>query len=140
MASPQRGHREHPHVADVILEAWGRDLAACFEEAIAALVGVCFDGARAEVVGSYDFAIAPGTDGAMLLDVLDEVLFVIDTADDVPIGATLAERGGSLAATLQLADRGSVEVIGSVPKAISRSASLVEHVDDQVRCRFLVDV
>jgi SHS2 domain-containing protein len=38
MPRPARGHRSLPHTADVIIDAWGPDQAACYEEAVAALV------------------------------------------------------------------------------------------------------
>ena len=140
MASPERGHRAHPHVADVILEAWGPGLAACCEEAVAALVGVCFDAAAAEVVSRHPFVIDPGSDRAVLLDLLDEVVYVLDTSDDVPIRAEVTEHGRGLDVMLDLADRASKEVVGPAPKAISRSGLSVERVGVEVRCTFLVDV
>jgi SHS2 domain-containing protein len=51
MARAPRGHRTLPHTADVILEAWGPDLATCCEEAVAALVETYADSQSATVVG-----------------------------------------------------------------------------------------
>lgn len=144
MAAPDRGHRANPHVADVILEAWGPGLTECCEEAVAALLGVCFDvgfdDGPAEIVSRLDFAVDAGSADAMLLDLLDEVVFVLDTSDDVPVRAEVAEQGSGLAVTLHLVDRASAEVVGSAPKAISRSGLSVERADSEVRCTVLVDV
>src|SRR5690606_31120583 len=93
-----RGHRAVSHTADVILEAWAPDLAACLEEAVAALVGiyaVVADGERRRV---HELRLPAGPAERQLLDLLDEVIFLLDTDDDVPVGATvhrLDETGGA---------------------------------------------
>lgn len=57
----ERGHRSVAHTADVILEAWGRDLAACCEEATAALTEVYLDAVdRAALVSTARSTSDPG--------------------------------------------------------------------------------
>lgn len=140
MGPSRRGHRAHAHVADVILEAWGPGLTECFEEAVAAVLGLCVDPSEAVVTDHRTAIVGPGSAPSMLLDLLDEVVFVLDTADDTPVRAEIAEREGALAITFELADPASVGVVGSAPKAISHSGLAVERLGDRVRCTFLVDV
>lgn len=141
MSPAPRGHRSLPHTADVIIEAWGPDLAACAEEAVAALVETYADPRDAIVINEWAVQVPPVPADDMLLDILDEVVYAIDVADGVPIRAYVHAGGdGGLGARLALADPTSVESAGAVPKAISRSSLEVTHSPGRVRRRFLVDV
>lgn len=136
-----RGHVARPHTADVILEAWGTDAAACFEEVVAALVETCADVSGAVPVGHHDVVLPSGPNDSMLLGLLDEVIFVLDVGEAMPVSAAVSETtAGGLSATLTLAARDTVSPTGSVPKAVSRSGLLVEESPDRVRCRVLIDV
>jgi SHS2 domain-containing protein len=136
-----RGNRVVECTADVILEAWGPDLAVCCEEAVAALTATCVDARRANVVQNRRVCLAPDRPDALLIDVLDEVIFTLDTADGVPIAAEVCRSAdGGLDMDLAIADRETVVGVGAVPKAISRSGLRVESRAGKVWCRFLVDV
>ena len=136
-----RGHRVVPHTADVILEAWGPDLPSCCEEAVAALVGVCFERRSSSVSDHRGFAVPAGPDDTMLLDLLDEVVFVVDTEEAVPVGAAVrAGSSGGLDVELTMVGRDGVETVGPAPKAVSHSGLVVERGHGGVRCSFLVDV
>lgn len=139
--SQSRGHRVEPHTADVILHAWGPDFASCCEEAVLALVEICVDGRGAVPADPIRREIAPGPLDSMLLDLLDDVIFVFDTESAVPIRAEVhLETHGGLVAVLHTAERSTIEVIGSAPKAVSRSELVVDDGIDGVRCSFLIDV
>lgn len=137
----RRGHRTVAHTADVILEAWGPDLSACVEEAVAALVACYADPAGAEVVRQRSARVAPGTPEDVLLDVVDEVLLALDTEPDPPVAVRAAPApDGGLDLVIDLAARGTVAPAGAAPKAVSRSELSVSATDTGVRCRMLVDV
>jgi protein archease len=136
-----RGHRSLPHTADVIIEAWGPDLAACCEEAVVALVETYARPGAAAIVAARAVHVPPGPVDDMLLDLLEEVVFALDVAEGIPIRARVLTSGdGGLEARLALADPAGVEPAGAVPKAISRSGLEVTRRPEMVRCRFLVDV
>jgi SHS2 domain-containing protein len=136
-----RGHRAVPHTADVILEAWGPDLVSCLEEAVAALVGVFVDVRAADVVERRNVHLRPEAPESLLLEVLEEVIFALDTAEAVPVRVEVhTARDGGLDLELLLADPQTVTPTGAVPKAVSRSELEVRSRDGVVRCRFLVDV
>jgi SHS2 domain-containing protein len=128
----------------VIIEAWGPDLAACVEEAIAALISICVDARSASIEHTRSVRIGPGSYESVLLAALDEVIFTFDTSPDVPVGADVFLRGGDVDAhldlELDLAAPSSVEHTGAGPKAISRSGLEVDSSPGEVRCSFLVDV
>jgi SHS2 domain-containing protein len=141
VSDTRRGHRSLPHTADVILEAWGPDLAACCEEAVAALAAVYVEPTSAPEVARAHLHIRPADAESCVLAALEEVIFTLDTASAVPIAAEVRRAAdGGLDMALVLADRETVEPTGSVPKAISRSGLTVEGSAAGVRCRVLVDV
>jgi len=139
--SEDRGYRVVPHTADVILEAWGPDLAACCEEAVAALASTYVDGTGAAEVERRSVHVDGESDEQLLLELLEEVIFALDTAEGVPVAATArAAVDGGLDVTLVLADPDTVEPTGSAPKAVSHSELVVERQPGRVTCRFLIDV
>jgi SHS2 domain-containing protein len=136
-----RGHRVLPHTADVIVEGWGPDVAACVEEAVEGLVETYAEPVGAAVTDQQSVHVPAGPAEEMLVAMLDEVIFALDTADGVPVGARVSiATDGGLDAELVLAEADSVEPGGAVPKAISRSGLLMASGPYGVRCRFLVDV
>jgi SHS2 domain-containing protein len=141
MIGPRRGHRTLPHTADVIIEAWGPDFPSCCEEAVSALLGLCIGGPSATVNDRHGFIVTGGQADTMLLELLDEVLFVLDTEPAVPVRASVRSGpGGGLEVELALAERDTIEPVGAVPKAVSWSGLAVNDVEGGVRCSFLVDV
>lgn len=135
------GHRTIPHTADVIIESWAADFETCCREAVVGLIEVCVDGSRARVCDRRPFVVAPDSPDAMLLEVLEEVIFVLDTDPAVPVAAAVVPGpGGGLEVELTLAERHTVRPTGSAPKAVSRSGLTVVEEDGRFRCSFLIDV
>lgn len=142
MPRAERGHRALPHTADVILEAWAPEFGDCCEEAISALIAVCIDASTADIVGE-DVLYVPRASSldSMLLAVLDEIIFILDTAATLPVRAEVEQQdGGGLKIRLLMALREAVEADGSVPKGVARSELTVESGPNGFRCAFLVDV
>jgi SHS2 domain-containing protein len=136
-----RGHRALPHTADVIVEAWGPDLPACLEETVGAFAELYADSTRARMADRRRVRLAPAPAAELLLDLLDEVIFALDTHAAVPVAAEVTARGdGGLDATIALAARDSVTPTGAVPKGISRSHLQIDEGADRVTCSVLVDV
>lgn len=136
-----RGHRTVSHTADVVLEAWGPDLASCYEEAVAALVGTYAEHSGADAVETRMARLPPEPDESLLVDLLEEVIFVLDTADAVPVRAEVSQSDdGGLNVVFALVRRDRLRGTGTVPKAIARSELDVHRDANGVRCRFLVDV
>ena len=137
----EHGHRSLAHTADVILEAWGPDLASCCREAAAALVGTYVDKVNGEYVGERFVHVPPAPPEAQVFRVLEELIFTLDTSDDVPVAVDVrGAADGGLVVELKLVRRRSVDATGAVPKALSRSGLLVETGLGRVFCRFLVDL
>lgn len=129
------------HTADVRLEAWGADLAACCEEALAALIATFVAGRIAKTSEVLWAQIPAGPEESQLLAALDELIFISDTAERVPVRARVARApGDGLVIAFELAERAEVRGTGAAPKAISRSGLRVESRPGRVSARFLVDV
>jgi SHS2 domain-containing protein len=130
-----------PHTADVVLEAWEPDLSSCCEEAVAALASTYVSRVGGPAVGRRERRLPPASDASLLVDLLEEVIFTLDTSDAVPVRAEVSSAlDGGLDVNLLLADRAHLEQTGAVPKAISRSGLVVTTEARGVYCRFLVDV
>jgi poly-gamma-glutamate synthesis protein (capsule biosynthesis protein) len=139
-----RGHAVRPHTADVLLDAWGPDPAACLEEAVDALVATYARPASAAVAavqGRPVVHLAPAPLDEQLLTLLDEVLYVLDTDPALPVGARVTPSlDGGFDVEVLLAAPDAVEHVGSIPKAVARSELRVERHGNATRCSFLVDV
>ena len=138
--APSAGHRRVPHTADTRIEAWGPTREACLEQAVAAMVAGFAAGAEAEA--DFEFAVAPGgTDADLLAAVLEEVIFRLDTAGQVPVRTRVARRpDGGVAVSCAVVEVDRVDVIGAVPKAVSLHGLALGADQRGWRCQVTLDV
>lgn len=116
---PAVGHRSVPHTADARIEAWAPSREQCVAEAIAAVVEG-FAAVPEDVAASpVEFTIEPGADDDMLVSVLDEVIYRLDTAGQVPVHGEVDAIDGGLRVRLDMIDTDRIEVVGAVPKAVA---------------------
>ncbi|WP_416904241.1 archease [Micromonospora echinospora] len=119
-ARPARGHRRVPHTADVRVEAWAPTREGCLAEAVAALVESFADPGGAAPTGTAGFDVPPGGDEDLLVGVLDEVVFRLETEGTLPVGVEVTDAGdGGLRVRWRTVDTDAVELVGAVPKAVS---------------------
>ncbi|MEU1847655.1 archease [Micromonospora sediminicola] len=117
---PARGHRCVPHTADVRIEAWAPDREGCVAEAVAALVDTFVDTASATATGSSEFRVPPAHVGDLLVGVLDEVIFRMETEGELPLGTEVHPAAdGGLTVRWRTTGTDAVELVGAVPKAVS---------------------
>jgi SHS2 domain-containing protein len=84
------GYRHLSHTADVGLAAWGSTLAEAFAETIRGTVAVTYDLRR---IRPFDERVVGATatdDARLLVDLLDDVLYLVETEGFVPARATVA--------------------------------------------------
>ncbi|WP_189045471.1 archease [Micromonospora sonchi] len=116
----ERGHRCVPHTADVRIEAWAPDREGCVAEAVAALVESFTDPAGASPNAEREFHAPPAADDDLLVGVLDEVIFRMETADELPLTTEVTDDGaGGLLVRWRTTGTAEVELTGAVPKAVS---------------------
>jgi SHS2 domain-containing protein len=141
MRTGASGHRQLPHTADCLLEAWGPDRAACLTQALLALVETFAE--VHDVVTTEILPLAASASGAedALVSLLEEVIYVVDALGVVPVRFHLAEaEDGGLAGDMEVVPASQVDLVGPVPKAVSYHALEVAPFDGGWRCHVLVDV
>ncbi|UWZ40345.1 archease [Dactylosporangium roseum] len=116
---PESGHRAVPHTADVRFEAWAPSRERCVAEAVAAMVDSFAEVPAGVATTAVRFRTGPGADPDLLVAVLDEVIFLIDTIGRLPVSARVVPGDGGLDVELATADTGLAEPVGAVPKAVS---------------------
>jgi SHS2 domain-containing protein len=113
------GHRGVPHTADLRIEAWAPDRETCLAEAVRGAVEAFADVGRAVVVRELASTVRGERDEDLLVALLDEVVYLLDTSGEVPVGVRLTAVPGGLSAVFRLAEPESVELIGAAPKAVT---------------------
>ena len=109
-----------PHTADVRIEAWAPDREGCVAEAVAAMVESFVDTSGATADAEAEHRVPPGEDPDLLVSVLDEVIFRLETEAALPLATEVrAADDGGLLVRWRTTDTDAVELIGAVPKAVS---------------------
>ncbi|HLI38956.1 MAG TPA: archease [Streptosporangiaceae bacterium] len=136
----ERGHRGLPHTADIRIEAWGPTREACLEEAVAALVDAFAgtSGMRAE--RSAEAELAADTDEDALVAVLDEVIYLADTEEVIPLSAEVTCRTGGLRLRMDVAPLHDAEITGAVPKAVTLHGLRFSRAAGRWSCTATIDV
>ncbi|MFJ8582140.1 archease [Micromonospora sp. NPDC093277] len=116
---PARGHRNVPHTADVRIEAWAPDREGCVAEAVAAMLDGFVDTVGAKAAAETEFAVPPGDDADMLVAVLNEVIFRLETAGVLPLATDVRSTDGRLLVRWWTVDADAVELVGAVPKGVA---------------------
>lgn len=116
--SPQ-GHRAVPHTADVRIEAWGPTREDCLAEAVSGLVATFADTEAATPQATITTEVAADTDPDLLVAVLDEVIYLLDTRGVVPCRADLTPGPAGIEMRLHVVPVRAVELTGAVPKAVT---------------------
>ncbi|MEV8516818.1 archease [Dactylosporangium sp. NPDC051484] len=141
ISGPAAGHEVLPHTADLMLTAWAPTAEECIEEAVRALVA-CFADVRAACPSRpVGFACAPAPGDELLVRVLEEVVYLLDTQDVVPVRVALARTAqGGLVGDFDVAAREDVSLAGPLPKAVTRHALHFARHGTLWRCRVVIDV
>lgn len=138
---PPRGHRSVPHTADVRFEAWAPDRGACVAEAVTALVDTFVDATGVTPETVTEHRAPPADDADLLVGVLDEVIFRLETAGEVPLATEVRPAAdGGLLVRWQVASTDAVEAIGAVPKAVALHELRFGRDGDGWSCAVTLDV
>ncbi|MGC5022921.1 archease [Micromonospora sp. DT47] len=138
---PAYGHRRVPHTADVRIEAWAPDREGCLAEAVTALVETFVETADVRPDGEATIDLPPGDDEDLLVGLLDEVIFRLETEGTLPLVTEVAPAdAGGLRVRWRTVDTEAVELVGAVPKAVSLHALRFTRTDDGWCCAVTVDV
>jgi SHS2 domain-containing protein len=111
-SAPSAGHRSVPHTADLRVEAWAPTREECLTQAVRAVCESSVDLAAAAGVRRRDVVIRADRGEDVLVALLEEAVYWLDTEGEVPVGAALTPVNGGLRCELQMADAGALPVTG----------------------------
>jgi SHS2 domain-containing protein len=116
----RQGHRTVPHTADLRIEAWAASREECVAEAVRGLAGSFAELPPTGPRRTEERRLPPAADPDLLVAALDEVVYLLDAAGEIPASVTIAPApDGGLIMALSLAPAGDAELVGAVPKAVS---------------------
>lgn len=118
-ATRRGGYRGLPHTADLRVEAWAPTREECLAQAVRGVCTSFLDLTDAGGVRRRDVVVRADTDEDLLAALLDEVIYWLDTADEIPVDMELAAVPGGLRVALHMADTGSLPATGATPKAVT---------------------
>jgi SHS2 domain-containing protein len=137
----ESGHRLLPHTADLRLEAWAATREDCFDQAVRALAESFVEPATTAPRREVPVLVLADQDDALLAALLEEAIYAVEVLGLVPLAATLtAADDAGLAGWFDAVPVSAVELVGSVPKAVSRGDLEVTGGDAGWRCLVTVDV
>lgn len=109
-----------PHTADIRIEAWAPTREECLAEAVTAVVEGFADRSGCSPAGEVTALLDPGTDEDLLVDLLNEVIYQVDTAGQLPLGVVVEPLpDGGLQVRFRMADTQQAVLLGAAPKAVA---------------------
>ncbi|MEU8246482.1 archease [Nonomuraea sp. NPDC048916] len=139
--SADAGHRSLPHTADTRIQAWAPTTGQCIAQAVLGMAKSFLDLRGAAATGEYDLHVEPGEPQDQLVAVLDEIIYLMDTTEQIPIKAVALQRQNRLSLHLTMADLATVPQTGAVPKAVAlHQLTFFEHRAGQWTCTVTLDV
>ena len=121
----QAGHRSLAHTADVQVEAWAPTRDQCVAQAALGIVETFLDIGATVPTGRHHFRVDVGPGDArhpdedLLVAVLEELVFLLDTAGLAPVQVVVTTTVDAADVVFETIEAGSVTQLGAVPKAIS---------------------
>ena len=140
MAGIQAGHRGVPHTADLRIEAWAPSRDGCIRQAVLGTVDSFLDISSARPHRSVSRRLTAGSDDDLLVVVLEEVIFLLDTVGEAPVDLDVQGGGGVAEVNFAMVDARTLPQVGAVPKAVSLNDLRLSHDDHGWRCLVTLDV
>ncbi|MFI7698676.1 archease [Nonomuraea sp. NPDC049480] len=118
-----RGHRALRHLAGIDVEAWAETREECLAEAVQALVETFAEVGAAVPDDCVVVVSAEETDEALLVAVLDEVIYQVEECHRVAVDVSVDERTkateGQVEVRLATVPVAVVDRVGAVPQAVA---------------------
>ncbi|WP_399218499.1 archease [Streptomyces sp. SAJ15] len=122
------------------MEAWAPTREECLAQAVRG-VGESFLNLTGAVgVRTRDVVVRADRDEDVLVGLLEEVVYWLDTEGEVPVDMELTTVPGGLRAGLHMADAGSLPVTGAAPKAVTLHELEFTRGPDGWTCSVTLDV
>ena len=140
MADSGFGHRTLPHTADLRIEAWAPNRDCCIRQAVQAAVESFLDLSSACAGHTRRRRLTADRDDDLLVAVLDEVIYLLDTAAEAPVDLELEDVDGGVEVTFAMTDASRLAQVGAVPKAVSLNDLRFSRGPHGWRCLVTLDV
>lgn len=140
MGGTASGHRSVPHTADLRIEAWSPTRAGCIGQAVLGAVESFLDTSSAPVQRTHRTRVTGDSDDDLLAAALEEVIYLLDTTGQVPVGVEVTDVDGGIDVALTMVDARPLSQVGAVPKAVSLNDLDLSHSADGWRCAVTLDV
>ena len=113
------GHRTVPHTADLRVEAWAPTREGCIAQAVLGTVDSFLDTSSVHPERSRRCRLSGHSDEDLLVAVLDEVVYLLDTTGEAPLDVELEPDDGGVDVRFAMCDATALPQTGAVPKAVS---------------------
>ncbi|MGW5781645.1 archease [Streptomyces sp. NPDC003863] len=134
------GYRGVPHTADLRVEAWAPTREECLVQAVRGVCASFVDLTGAVGVRRWEVEVRADRDEDVLVGLLDEVVYRLDTEGEVPVDVELAPADGGVRGVLRMADARSFPVTGAAPKAVTLHGLALTSGPDGWTCSVTLDV
>jgi SHS2 domain-containing protein len=139
-ADRSAGHRAVSHTADLRVEAWAATREECLAQAVLGVVEAFVDPTGASHLARRDLTVRANSDEDLLVALLEEVVYRLDTDGQVPADVELTAAPGGLSGRMHMADVASLPVVGASPKAVTWHGLAFTHDSVGWRCSVTLDV
>jgi SHS2 domain-containing protein len=114
-----KGYRAVPHTADLRIEAWAMSRDECIAEALRGLIDSFADVKDCPIARISERPVPADSDPDLLEAAAEEIIYLLDTQDQIPVSVRLRPAAGGIVLILALAAAGAVDIVGAAPKAVS---------------------
>ncbi|MEU9244513.1 archease [Streptomyces shenzhenensis] len=135
-----RGHRRVPHTGDLRVEAWAPTREECIAEAVRGMVGSFAELPAGASHGTRECVVAAEDDSRLLVAVLEEVVYRMDAADELPVDVTVTPEPDGVRVRFTMADSSAATQTGAVPKAVALHGLRLARDAHGWACRVTLDV
>ncbi|MDY6870536.1 MAG: archease [Actinomycetota bacterium] len=140
MGGNTSGHRTVPHTADLRIEAWAPTRGGCIGQAVLGAVESFLDTSSAQMQRTHRSRLTGDSDDDLLVAALEEVIYLLDTAGQAPVGVEVGDADDGIEMALEMADASALSQVGAVPKAVALNDLELSHSEDGWRCSVTLDV
>jgi SHS2 domain-containing protein len=140
VGSSGRGHRIVSHTADMRVEAWAPTREECIVEAVTGTVASFVDTSAAAVPCPRVRVLEASGDEDLLVAVLDEVVYLLDTTGEVPVRVDIEPGERGVLVRFGMVGAEDLPQVGAVPKAVSLHEIRLEKAAGGWECSVTLDV
>jgi SHS2 domain-containing protein len=134
------GHRTVPHTADLRVEAWAPTREECIAQAVLGAVGAFLDTSAAHPDRDRLCRLTAHSDEDLLAAVLDEVIYFLDTAAEVPVDVEVEPVDDEVDVRFEMVDATALPQLGAIPKGVSLDEIRLAPGPTGWRCAVTLDV